>query len=1026
MTDLLTTDYINNVIKQTHISIQKYKLLGIYNSNDLNVCSGALDIIQDQLLDYNNYSIDKVKEDIIILFKSYGTNDLLDLLNMTFGFNYINKYVSQENKEKMTSILKYSHPISCKIITWDKKVKKTKNKILEDLVYTDHKYMLNCVSVVDNYKSFYIKNYGFKIIFTNPLTKTTLITTCICDNLLESSLNFNFIVEKKEIILNYCQQNNILKEYLNIFNLKDYLINDENYLLTQIKNIIIQKEILINKPVSHIVKEYINSSLYEQRNILILTLTETNNIEFQFLAYLLYDLLSNDNNNQVDTINQNIILDSLPWSIKKCFKEAMKNTIDYSNKLLNYDNNKIPLEQQICLLKVNDNIKEKAMIKLKEVKSKSDDTCSKARHYIDGLLKIPFNIYKNEPIMCYQKNNIIKYSKLVTILDKYKLEDLKNNYTNVDIIIFINKYEIIKNEFLNICKKSLSDFIDDSNKKVILDALSLINKTKRHIAISNKNLKSLKTEIINYIDKNEECIIFFNELLKNNNVINDYIYTDKIVQEIISINSTIHHSVSSIKSTLDNVVYGHNLAKRNIERIIGQWINGTNEGYCLGFEGPPGVGKTSLAKHGIAQILKDSDDSSRPFAFIAVGGDSNASTIHGHNYTYVGSSWGRICDILMEKQCMNPIIFIDELDKISKTEQGKEIIGILTHLVDPTQNSTFQDKFFSGIDLDLSKVLFIFSYNDPDSIDRILLDRIHRIKFKHLTIDEKVIITKEYIFPELLEKMGLKNKIELSIDVIKHLIVKYTIEPGVRKLKELLYEIIGEINLLILSSNDISSSLLEITIQDIDNIYLKEKDYINIIKIPSTPKVGFINGLWANAMGCGGIINIETSFIIANNMLELKLTGSQGDVMKESMNVAKTLAWNLLTSTQKVEIQTSFEKNKNQGIHIHCPEGGVSKDGPSAGTAITMAIYSLLINKPISNTIAITGEINIKGNVTVIGGLDLKILGGIEAGVKTFIFPYENIRDFNKIKEKYNNDMFDNIEFLPVKSVDEVIKILFN
>ena len=152
----------------------------------------------------------------------------------------------------------------------------------------------------------------------------------------------------------------------------------------------------------------------------------------------------------------------------------------------------------------------------------------------------------------------------------------------------------------------------------------------------------------------------------------------------------------------------------------------------FGFEGPPGVGKT-LAKKGIASCLKDNEGSSRPFAFIAVGGSSNASTLDGHNYTYVGSTWGRIVDILMETKCMNPIIFIDELDKVSRTEHGKEIIGILTHLIDPTQNDSFQDKYFTGIDLDLSKALFVFSYNDVDSIDRILLDRIHRVKFDHLT-----------------------------------------------------------------------------------------------------------------------------------------------------------------------------------------------------------------------------------------------------------------------------------------------------
>ena len=194
---------------------------------------------------------------------------------------------------------------------------------------------------------------------------------------------------------------------------------------------------------------------------------------------------------------------------------------------------------------------------------------------------------------------------------------------------------------------------------------------------------------------------------------------------------------------MEDSVYGHKDAKRQIERILGQWINGEQSGYCFGFEGPPGVGKTSLALNGISKCLVDSDGTPRPFSIIAMGGSSNGSTLEGHNYTYVGSTWGKIVDIIMEKKCMNPIIFIDELDKVSKTEHGREIIGILTHLIDKTQNTHFQDRYFTGIDLDLSKALFIFSYNDVSLIDRILLDRIHRVKFDYLSLQEKIVIVKK-------------------------------------------------------------------------------------------------------------------------------------------------------------------------------------------------------------------------------------------------------------------------------------------
>ena len=220
------------------------------------------------------------------------------------------------------------------------------------------------------------------------------------------------------------------------------------------------------------------------------------------------------------------------------------------------------------------------------------------------------------------------------------------------------------------------------------------------------------------------------------------------------------------------------------------------KGYCFGFEGPPGTGKTSLAKKGIANILKDSDGNTRPFAFIAVGGSSNASTLEGHSYTYVGSTWGKIVDILIETKCMNPIIYIDELDKISQTENGREIIGILTHLTDSSQNDQFTDKYFAGIDIDLSKVLFIFSYNDFSRIDPILADRIHRIKFRHLSKKDKVHIIDNYILPEVLETVGFnKDEVKFNKGTIEYIINNYTYEAGVRKLKEKIFDIIREINL---------------------------------------------------------------------------------------------------------------------------------------------------------------------------------------------------------------------------------------
>ena len=199
---------------------------------------------------------------------------------------------------------------------------------------------------------------------------------------------------------------------------------------------------------------------------------------------------------------------------------------------------------------------------------------------------------------------------------------------------------------------------------------------------------------------------------------------------------------------------------------------------------------------------------------------------------------------------------------------------------------------------------------------------------------------------------------------------------------------------------------------------------MNEKKVTAIDKIGIICGLYANALGRGGVIPIETRLFVTKNLLELKLTGQQGDVMKESMTVAKTLAWSLTSPSRQKYLLGEFENTSNQGIHIHCPEGATPKDGPSAGTAITVAIFSLLNNKPIKYDLAITGEINLQGCVTAIGGLDLKIIGGINTGVKTFLYPSENKKDFDKFMEKYHdNSIIDGIEFHAIDSIEEALKL---
>jgi ATP-dependent Lon protease len=376
---------------------------------------------------------------------------------------------------------------------------------------------------------------------------------------------------------------------------------------------------------------------------------------------------------------------------------------------------------------------------------------------------------------------------------------------------------------------------------------------------------------------------------------------------------------------------------------------------------------------------------------------------------------------------MNPIIFIDEVDKISRTEHGKEIVGILTHLLDSTQNDCFQDKYFTGIDLDLSKALFILSYNDVDAIDKILLDRIHRIKFNTLSLDDKLIICNNHILPDIYKKMGLEDMIYFNDEVLKFIIDEYTCESGVRKLKEILFEIVGEINLDILKNNDRDYELpIQITIEDIKTKYFKDKREIIIRKVPDKSMVGYANGMYATSLGNGGTLPIHAKFFPCEHFLELKLTGLQQDVMKESMHVALTVAWNLTSETNKKHIRTLYDgENNKYGINIHPGDNAVQKDGPSAGGIITIVLYSLLNNLPIKARFAMTGEIQMSGHVTAIGGLNHKILGSLKAGVKEFIYPRENKKDFDEFYEKYKDDeRLKDIIFYEINHIDEAIELI--
>ena len=1049
-----------SIIQKTLISIQKYKQFDIIGANELNIATQNLEKLYVELsnniillknknnLNKVKSNLENIKSDLNNLFRLYGTENIDDVITICFGDEYLKNI--EWDKNKYNILKQYFHPINFKVMPWkternnysDKTIEK--NKIIEDFIIVEKSDNLDCFDLARSSKTFQTKVYGIKLALHNEKEKKTIIVAGLIDDILTNCIDNDFINDKIEEIIKTFKNDaeceiKIFERFIQSLTLKELIVYSHDELRNKYEGYLNQISLFKQKTISQTVKEFINDDLYGQRKTLIQLLLKSDEHEYQYLAYLLYDLLSNDNNGNIDTTEQTLLFDSLPWKIKSFFKDAMKQTISYTNDLSNFDNSKIPLEQQICLMKAPDSVKEKAMNKLKEVKAKADDTGSKAKAYLDGLLKIPFGIYKEEPILKTMDEMKELFKNVLKKSNDAHLELQLENEENITNVSIKNTCEFIKNNYL----QNKEDLVVSLLKKTFTPS----KRTELVINICNinniiKKLKMKKTKLIHSgkkINYMKEQIKEFIEETKNNNQVTEELTTlkdiskysllkninddiEKIEDKWMNINNYIHE----VRDTLDSAVHGHDKAKTQIERILAQWINGEQSGYCFGFEGPPGVGKTSFAKKGLANCLRDNEGNCRPFSFIAIGGQDNGSTLNGHNYTYVGSEWGKFVDIIMKHKCMNPIIFIDELDKVSKTEHGKEIIGILTHLVDPTQNDVFQDKYFNGIEIDLSKALFIFSYNDASSIDKILLDRIHRIKFEHLTIEDKIVITRKHILPEIYKNMGLENCIEISDDNIIYMIENYTNEPGIRKFKELLFEIIGEINLKFLKNNSTITLPIKLSNNDIKFSYLKDYNQQLLKCIPSESKVGVINGLWANSMGNGGIIPIEVKYFPSNTFLELKLTGMQGDVMKESMNVSKTLSMSLVEEKLMEKIIKKIEENKIQGIHVHCPEGAIPKDGPSAGTAITCAMYSLLTKKKIKNTIAITGEINLQGCVTAIGGLDLKILGGIKGGVKTFIFPKENIKDFQNFKDKYKDkSLIEGISFVPVENINQVLKLIF-
>jgi ATP-dependent Lon protease len=367
------------------------------------------------------------------------------------------------------------------------------------------------------------------------------------------------------------------------------------------------------------------------------------------------------------------------------------------------------------------------------------------------------------------------------------MEEEELEADDIEFTYFQNLEKDIKQKHLN----SLKEIKEVRNTDVPL---------KFKILNSHMDIKT-KSIAIGNIEKLEEMDVSTGEYCKMDKWINGLINIPfgKYNELPINNENTLLEKRKYILNTqkqLDKAIFGHEEAKMHILQVIGKWIkNPKSQGNVLAIQGPMGNGKTTLVKEGIAKAIN------RPFAFIALGGASDSAFFDGHSYTYEGSHWGRVVDILIDSKCMNPIIYFDELDKISDTHKGDEITHLLTHLTDPSQNSLFQDNYFPGIHLDLSKALFIFSFNDESKVDRILKDRMYVINTKGFKPKDKIEICRNYVLPELLDTfLFTSEEIVFSDEAIIHIIEKYTgKEEGVRNLKRCLETIISKINIYYLS-----------------------------------------------------------------------------------------------------------------------------------------------------------------------------------------------------------------------------------
>ena len=418
--------------------------------------------------------------------------------------------------------------------------------------------------------------------------------------------------------------------------------------------------------------------------------------------------------------------------------------------------------------------------------------------------------------------------------------------------------------------------------------------------------------------------------------------------------------------------------------------------------GPPGVGKTSIA-YSVARCLN------RKMARISLGGVHDEADIRGHRKTYIGAMPGRIMTAITQAGSANPVLLLDEIDKMGADYRGDPSAALL-EVLDGEQNKAYRDHYLE-VPFDLSDVLFITTANTLDTVPRPLLDRMEVIELGSYTDEEKLRIARDYLIPKQLKKHGLKAKqLRVTDDAIREIITCYTRESGVRSLERCFGEICRKVDMEILSQEE--PKRIIVTGSNIEH-YLGIRKYLPD-RIPGTDQVGLVTGLAWTSVG-GETLEVEVNVMEGSGKLEL--TGNLGDVMKESAHAALSF---IRANAQSLGVAPDFYKTRD--IHVHFPEGAVPKDGPSAGVTVCTAIVSALTGTTVRRDVAMTGEISIRGRVLRIGGLKEKTMAALRHGIQTVIIPKDNERDLEEIDQTVRRQL----NFISAETVDTVLAAALN